>query len=514
MNVKRAFFIIGAIVLLSLAGCQAGNSNGNGGNNGTDTGNPIPTLSSMNPEGVVTGMPAFTLEVTGSSFVDGAWVVFNGTELDTTYVSSTRLTARVSPGVTAMSTAGENGLSTPQAETVTVRVRNPSPGGGDSGSLDFTIHETFAFSAPELLSTAGYDVEDPQISVTADGMVDIVWTEIRGNNTNPVFHRHSSDGGTSWGPVRRVFTGNCSGPTVTRDGDGTLHCIFGHTTFTSILRHATSTDNGATWTTPVNVPNSQVGTTVYPVLLSGEGNTLHLFWRCNQAFRLRSDDAGATWGPRVQISRNPNRPSRLRAEIDNQGNLFVMWIQPEGQDPDDHRVWFSRSLDGGTNWLSQTILRRADNEWLAHASLVAGTGQHLVAAWQWVDNYGMSTERNYVELRYANTLGNTWSTVKIIQPDGDFGMNAALSADSEGNINLFMANGDISYPQGVFQLVYLRSTDNGANWTDAVTIRDLVAPTNAWTESAGDAAGHVYLAFMDNTAGYRRLYFTRSRIPD
>ena len=98
MNVKRDFFIIGAVLLLSLVGCQAGESNGNGGNNGTDTGNPIPTLSSMNPDGVVNGMPAFTLEVTGSSFVDGARVVFNGTELDTTYVSSTRLTARVSPG--------------------------------------------------------------------------------------------------------------------------------------------------------------------------------------------------------------------------------------------------------------------------------------------------------------------------------------------------------------------------------------------------------------------------------
>jgi len=511
MNTKRVFLIAWLIVILGLAGCQA--ENGDGNNNGTNTGNPIPTLSSMTPDAVVTGMPAFTLEVTGASFVDGARVVFNGTELDTVYVSSTQLTALVRPDATTMSAAGGQGLSAPMAETATVRVRNPSPGGGESGSLDFIIHENFTFSSPELVSTAGYDVQDPQISVTADGMVDIVWTEIRGSN-NPVFHRHSGDGGTSWGPIRRVFTGNCSGPTVTRDGDGILHCIFGQTTLTSILRHTTSTDNGTTWTTPANVPNSQVGTTVYPVLLSGEGNTLHLFWRCNQAFRLRSDDGGATWGPRVQISRNTNRPSRLRAEIDNQGNLFVMWIQPEGQDPDDHRVWFSRSLDGGTNWLAQTILRRADNEWLAHAAIVAGTGQHLVAAWQWVDNYGMSTERNYVELRYANTLGNTWSTVKTIQPDGDFGMNPALSADSEGNINLFMANSDIQYPQGVFQLVYLRSTDNGANWTDAVAIRDLTAPVNAWSESASDAAGHAYLTFMDNNAGYRRLYFTRSQIPD
>ena len=89
---------------------------------------PAPTLTLLSPSSVTAGGAAFTLTVTGTNFVSGSVVQWNGSALTTSFVSSTQLTAAISAGDIA--TAG----------TVAVTVVNPAPGGGTSGSLTFTIN--------------------------------------------------------------------------------------------------------------------------------------------------------------------------------------------------------------------------------------------------------------------------------------------------------------------------------------------------------------------------------------
>jgi endonuclease G len=68
------------------------------------------------------------LAVTGSSFISSSVVKWNGTSLTTTYVSATQLNATVPAANVA--TAG----------TATVTVFTPTPGGGTSSGLTFTIY--------------------------------------------------------------------------------------------------------------------------------------------------------------------------------------------------------------------------------------------------------------------------------------------------------------------------------------------------------------------------------------
>jgi hypothetical protein len=84
--------------------------------------NPVPVLSGVNPTSFPTG--SFSLAITGSGFVTGAQVLFSGTPLATTFVSSTQLTA----GGTANS-----------AGTFGVTVANPNPGASTSGSINVTV---------------------------------------------------------------------------------------------------------------------------------------------------------------------------------------------------------------------------------------------------------------------------------------------------------------------------------------------------------------------------------------
>ena len=88
--------------------------------------NSAPTISSLNPNSATAGGAAFNLTVAGTGFVSGAVVQFGGTNLTTTFTSSTQLTAAVP--ASAIASAG------------TIQVTVSNPGGAVSTSATFTIN--------------------------------------------------------------------------------------------------------------------------------------------------------------------------------------------------------------------------------------------------------------------------------------------------------------------------------------------------------------------------------------
>ncbi|MGB8542916.1 MAG: IPT/TIG domain-containing protein [Candidatus Acidiferrales bacterium] len=84
--------------------------------------NPTPTISDVSPATFAAG--AYTLNVTGTNFVNGAQVLFGGASATTTFVSSTQLTATATA-----STAGTFGVT----------VSNPNPGSSTSAAFNVTV---------------------------------------------------------------------------------------------------------------------------------------------------------------------------------------------------------------------------------------------------------------------------------------------------------------------------------------------------------------------------------------
>jgi hypothetical protein len=89
--------------------------------------NPVPGLSSLNPHSVGVGGTSFTLSVSGAGFVPTSVMRWNGSDRPTIFVSSTQLTAAIS---------ASDILSVGAAQ---VNAFNPTPGGGTSNALSFTI---------------------------------------------------------------------------------------------------------------------------------------------------------------------------------------------------------------------------------------------------------------------------------------------------------------------------------------------------------------------------------------
>jgi hypothetical protein len=89
--------------------------------------NPVPVLSQISPEIALVGSADVTLVVSGSSFIADSTVRWNGVDLQTTYNTSTTLTAVIPSDKFA------------SAATATVTVFNPKPSGGSSGVKTFVV---------------------------------------------------------------------------------------------------------------------------------------------------------------------------------------------------------------------------------------------------------------------------------------------------------------------------------------------------------------------------------------
>lgn len=116
---------------------------------------PVPQVRYIIPVSCTPGRAGFTLAVTGSNFVNGSVVQWNGQALNTTYLSSTQLQA-VIPAANVAS------LGTAQ-----ITVFTPPPSGGSSSAIPFSIITPVAPSTNINLtmgnpSNAVHDVNSPQ----------------------------------------------------------------------------------------------------------------------------------------------------------------------------------------------------------------------------------------------------------------------------------------------------------------------------------------------------------------
>jgi hypothetical protein len=121
--------------------------------------NPTAMLTSLAPLSVITGTGPTTLTASGTGFVPGAKVVFGGTDLTTTFTSSTSLDATIPAGLL---------LNT---GSIPVKVVNPAPGGGDSAPIAFTIANPQAAIQAINPSAAFVGSAALQLSVNGSGFV-------------------------------------------------------------------------------------------------------------------------------------------------------------------------------------------------------------------------------------------------------------------------------------------------------------------------------------------------------
>lgn len=141
------------------------------GNAAITLNNPAPVLDSLTPTTVTTGV-AFQLTLTGSSFMNGSVVNFGSTQLATTYISPTQLTA------TGTATAAQVG-------TIPVTVTNPNPGSATSSAINVTVvspnSNVKVVVSPKTATLGAGNVQQFVATVTGTTDMNVVWSV---NNIN------------------------------------------------------------------------------------------------------------------------------------------------------------------------------------------------------------------------------------------------------------------------------------------------------------------------------------------
>jgi len=211
--------------------------------------NPVPVLDSLTPDDATEGEPAFTLGVTGSNFILSSVVRWDGSDRTTTFLSSTQLEAAIT--ATDIAAAG----------TASVTVFNPSPGGGTSNALTFTIAPAVACvpGVTERASVAtdgteGIDDSGQSGAVSADGrfvaFASAASNLVSGdtNGVRDVFVRDTCRGAISCSPstVRVSVASDGTQGNITSGDASSLSADGRFVAFTSFATNLVSGDTNAT----------------------------------------------------------------------------------------------------------------------------------------------------------------------------------------------------------------------------------------------------------------------------
>jgi hypothetical protein len=159
----KLFFVVFLVSVLGVAGC---------GGDDKKSKNPVPVLTSVSPAAAVAGGAGFTLTANGTGFVSGSAVHWNGATRTTTFVSATQLTAAIAAGDIA------------SAGTAQVTVVSPTPGGGTSAAIAFTIEPVAPVPAITSLEPPGIFAGNPAFDLVVKGTGFVQGASVQWNGAN------------------------------------------------------------------------------------------------------------------------------------------------------------------------------------------------------------------------------------------------------------------------------------------------------------------------------------------
>lgn len=206
-----------------------------------------------------------------------------------------------------------------------------------------------SWSSPTNLSLPGNSAFGAEV-ISSGGASVVTWQRFDGTDYRAQAAR-STDGGASWStPTNLSFPGgNADPPQLACSGTTWVSTWTLLTAGHDIVQASRSTDNGATWSSPVTVSATPDNATFPEIATSGDAWVV-TWYRTDGTHAtiqaIHSSDTGATWSSAVDIS----APSELATnpEVSGQGgNWTITW---RGYNGLFFVISASTSVDGGDSW--------------------------------------------------------------------------------------------------------------------------------------------------------------------
>lgn len=354
------------------------------------------------------------------------------------------------------------------------------------------------FTAAETVSRATDVGTAPMFAVSPAGAEAVAWVSAPGGGTDG--RLYVSVGGAA--PVEiRDHLGPIEGhgespPKLVYGPDGALHALYvvakvvpGHRFPLAALRYTRSSDDGRTWSEPVNVADDRTfgQHNFHSLHVAGDGS-LYVAWLDGRegksaAYLTRSTDGGRTWEANRRVGSGEACPCcRTAIATASDGTVYVAWRIVLAGDVRD--IVVAKSGDRGRTWSGPARVHADD--WVFHGCPHAGPAiqmdgdEHLHVAW-WTGKEGAAG------VYYARS-DDGGTTFTAAEPLGTAATSrpahVQLALGSRGEIAVVWDDGTKAVPQVVVRV----SQSGGRSFGPAVPV-----------SVAGRVAGFPVVALRDTT---------------
>ena len=283
-------------------------------------------------------------------------------------------------------------------------------------------------------------------------------------------------------------------PEITVDDNGDLHAVFINNNERTY--YMTSTDDGATWSTPSVLPAFNSKNRNADIAVDSSGN-IHVVIddENKRIWYARSTDGGASWPTtfRENIGTSSGNDELPRIVVDSNDDLHVVFV-------DGDSTFYQTSTNAGVDWLTNPVelpqINGEDNDSSADIAVDSNGGLHVV-----IDN-----ENKNVFYTSSTTGGLTtgaWSAgVEIDTTSGDGSDELPrIVVDRDNDLHVVFVDGDSTF--------YQTSTNAGSTWlSPPVELPQINGEDNDRTaDITVDACGGLHVV-VDNEN--KNVFYTNS----
>jgi hypothetical protein len=234
-----------------------------------------------------------------------------------------------------------------------------------------------------------------------------------------------------------------------------------------------STDNGATWTSPIRI--TQPGQEIRRAIIIANGNTVHVFGGQSDAngygtgvFYFRSTNGGTNWDPGLKLYDQADASARMAVDGTNVHIAFGAKVTTNSF---GGRTTYMRSANNGTTWGPPIFIgeNTPESDVQARQQIAAADGR-VFSMWQ-RERPSTGGALPTLRLGYNRSVdsGSTWLGLQLLPGDQILATDTNVIRDHHqiwmspgGGLHIVWAHGppgDPSTPMG-----YIYSPDYGATW--------------------------------------------------
>lgn len=227
-------------------------------------------------------------------------------------------------------------------------------------------------------------------------------------------------------------------------------------------------------------------------------NYLHILWTDNrdgnyEVYYKHSTNAGLNWIPDMRLTGNSGYT--YAPSISAEGtNVYISFSDDR---TGNFEIYFMKSTNNGLNWSNEVMVSTNDAYHSYQSDVKAGV--YVYVAWL--------EERGDLDIYFtrSSNYGSSWSIPVRINPN-IYPQKYPVLSVSGSNVHCVFQ--DERFGISNTEVFYMRSTNNGINWSGEMNISDHSGFSyNGYVFSYGST---VHIVWDDDWAGNREIFYRRS----